>query len=320
MYAYPDHTRRWVIPLAALTLVLIAVVTFFMTSVVPSDPARVALGKFASEEQLEAYREQQGLDLPVVERFVHWTAGILRGDWGTSVLTRRPVTDLVAPRVVRSLIVSVAAMLIAVPLAFAFGVYTGQRSGSPADFTISLGALLVNALPEFVVGLLLLVVFGVWAGVLPIESSAAGFGSGWEAAKAYILPTLTLAIVMTPYILRMMRANVRDTLPLPFVRSAALRGIPRKQVVWRHVVPNASLPVVNVVALSLAELVGGVVVIETVFGFPGIGKLLVESVGSKDIPTVQAIAVVIGLGYVILNFVADAVLIALDPRLRARSS
>lgn len=306
--------------LAALTLVLIAVVTFFMTSVVPSDPARVALGKFASEEQLDAYREQQGLDRPVVERFGHWSAGILRGDWGTSVLTRRHVTELVAPRVVRSLIVSVAAMLIAVPLAFAFGVYTGQRSGSPTDFTMSLAALLVNALPEFVVGLLLLVVFGVWAGVLPIESSAAGFGSGWEATKAYILPTLTLAIVMTPYILRMVRANVRDTLPLPFVRSAALRGIPRRRVVWRHVVPNASLPVVNVVALSLAELVGGVVVIETVFGFPGIGKLLVESVGSKDIPTVQAIAVVIGLGYVILNFVADAVLIALDPRLRSRPS
>ena len=305
--------------LAALTLVLIAVVTFFMTSVVPSDPARVALGKFASEEQLEAYREQQGLDLPVVQRFGHWSAGILRGDWGTSVLTRRDVSELVAPRLVRSLIVSIAAMLIAVPLAFVFGVYTAQRSGSGTDFTVSVGALLVNALPEFVVGLSLLVIFGVWAGILPIESSAAGFEGGWEAAKAYVLPTLTLAIVMTPYILRMVRTNVRDTMSLPFVRSAVLRGIPRRRVMWHHVVPNASLPVVNVVALSLAELVGGVVVIETVFGFPGIGKLLVESVGSKDIPTVQAIAVVIGLGFVVLNFVADAVLIMLDPRLRAES-
>lgn len=306
--------------LAALTLVLIAGVTFFMTSVVPSDPARVALGKFASEEQLEAYREQQGLDRPVLERFGHWTSDIVKGDWGTSVLTRRDVTELVTPRVVRTLIMSFVAMLIAVPLAFAFGVYSGQRSGSPADFTISLVALLLNALPEFVVGLSLLVVFGVWAGVLPIESSAAGFAGGWEAVKAYVLPTLTLAIVMTPYILRMVRANVRDTLPMPFVRSAVLRGVPRGRVVWRHVVPNASLPVVNVVALSLAELVGGVVVIETVFGFPGLGKLLVESVGSKDIPTVQAIAVVIGLGYVLLNFLADAVLITLDPRLRTRPS
>jgi peptide/nickel transport system permease protein len=304
--------------LAALTLVLISMITFFMTNVVPSDPARVALGKFASEEQLEIYREQQGLNKPVVSRYLHWAGNIVQGDWGTSVLTRRAVGELVSPRIVRTLILAVAAMLLAVPLAFLLGVYTGQRSGGPLDFSISLGALLLNALPEFVVGLVLLVVLAVEAGVLPIESSAASFGSGFELVKAYILPTLTLALVLLPYMLRMVRVNVRDTLAQPFVRSAVLRGLSRRRVIWRHVVPNASLPVVNVVALSLAELVGGVVVIETVFGFPGIGKLLVESVGGKDIPTVQAIALVIGLGYVVMNFLADAVVLALNPRLRTR--
>jgi len=304
--------------LAALTLVLISVITFFMTNVVPSDPARVALGKFASEEQLEIYREQQGLNRPVVSRYLHWAGNIVQGDWGTSVLTRRAVGELVGPRIVRTLILATAAMLIAVPLAFLLGVFTGLRSGGPVDFSVSLVALLLNALPEFVIGLVLLVVLAVWAGVLPIESSGASFGSGLEAADAYILPILTLAVVLTPYMLRMVRVNVRDTLAQPFVRSAVLRGLPRRRVIWRHVVPSASLPVVNVVALSLAELIGGVVVIETVFGFPGVGKLLVDSVGGKDIPTVQAIALVIGLGYVVLNFLADGVVLALNPRLRTR--
>jgi peptide/nickel transport system permease protein len=302
--------------LGAVTLVLISTITFFMTSVVPSDPARVALGKFASEEQLESYREQQGLNKPVVARYLHWAKNILQGDWGTSILTRRAVEELVSPRIVRTLILAIAAMLLAVPLAFALGVYCGQRSGGPLDVTVSLGALLVNALPEFVVGLILLVLLAVVAGVLPLESSAAGFESGWAAVEAYILPVVTLALVLIPYMLRMVRVNVRDTLAQPFVRSAVLRGLSRRRVVWRHVVPNASLPVVNVVALSLAELIGGVVVIEAVFGFPGIGKLLVDSVGGKDIPTVQAIALIIGLGYVVLNLVADVVILALDPRLR----
>jgi peptide/nickel transport system permease protein len=208
-------------------------------------------------------------------------------------------------------------MLIAVPLAFVLGVFAGQRGGRRSDLAVSLGALFVNSLPEFVVGLTLLVVLAVQLGWFPIESSGAAVGVGYAELEAYILPVLTLAIVLTPYMARMVRANVRDVLDQPFVRSAVLRGVPRRAIVWRHVVPNASLPVVNVVALSMAELIGGVVVIETVFGFPGIGKLLVDSVGSKDIPTVQIITLVMALGYVLLNLAADLVVLVLNPRLRA---
>jgi peptide/nickel transport system permease protein len=302
--------------LAVLTLFLISVVTFLATNVVPSDPARSALGKFATPAQVEAYREEQGLNRPVLTRYAEWLSGFVTGDWGTSVYSRQPVADQVVPRIARSVILAGAAMLIAVPIAFLLGVYTGQRSGRPADVGISFGALFVNSMPEFVVGLVLLVLFAVEAGVLPIESSAASLGSGAERVEAYILPVLTLAIVLTPYILRMVRVNVRDMLDRAFVRAAVLRGFSRRRVVWQHVVPNASLPVVSVVALSLAELIGGVVIIETVFGFPGIGNLLVDSVSSKDIPTVQAIALVVGTGYVVLNFAADAVILALNPRLR----
>jgi peptide/nickel transport system permease protein len=304
--------------LAALTLFAISLVTFFATNVIPSNPARTALGKAATAEQVAAYAEEQGLNRPILERYGHWVGDLVQGDWGTSVFARRAVSEQVQPRIVRSVILAGVAMGVAVAVAFAVGVYTGQRRGRPVDVAVSLAALFVNSLPEFVVGIVLIVVFAVQAGVLPIESSAASLGSGLDQVEAYVLPALALAIVLTPYMARMVRVNVSDVLDRPYVRAAVLRGFSRRRVIWQHVVPNASLPVVNVVALSLAELVGGVVVTETVFGFPGIGNLLVDSVISKDLPTVQAIAIVMGVGFVVLNFAADAIVLALNPRLRTR--
>lgn len=303
---------------AAMTLVAISLVTFLATNIVPADPARAALGKFATPEQIAAYNEQQGLDQPVVQRYVTWVDAVVHGDWGTSVLSKQQVTDMVIPRISRSLALALCAMLLAVPLAFLLGVYTAQRIGRPSDLAVGAGTLLVNSLPEFVVGMALLYVFAVQLGVLPIESSGAALGSGMEVVRAYALPVLTLTIVLVPYMARMTRASVRDIAGQPFVRSAALRGVSHRRLVWRHVVPNASLPVVNVVTLTMAELIAGVVVIETVFAFPGIGQLLVSSVSSKDIPVVQIITVIIGLGFVILNLVADLVVLVLNPRLRSR--
>jgi len=300
-----------------LTLVAISAVTFFATDVVPADPARVALGKFATSEQLAAYREDRGLDRPVGDRYLRWVGNVVQGDWGESVLSKRPVASLIEPRIVRSLILSMSAMLIAIPVAFLLGVFSAQRIGTRSDFSISSTTLLVNSLPEFVVGIAFLMVFAVWLGVLPIESSAAALGSGLAAVRAYILPVMTLATVLVPYMARMVRANMRDVSGQPFVRSATLRGVPRRRLIWRHVVPNASIPVVNVVALTMAELIAGVVIIETVFGFPGIGQLLINSVSSKDIPVVQIITIIIGLGFVILNFLADLVVLMLNPKLRS---
>jgi peptide/nickel transport system permease protein len=302
--------------LAVLTLVVISAITFFATNVIPGDPARIALGKNATPGQLRDYDRQQGLDRPVVKRYVRWVGNAVRGRWGTSVLSQQSVTSLVIPRIWRTVLLGFFAMLIAVPVAFALGVYSAQRSGRPVDTTISFGALFINSLPEFVVAIALLMVFGVELGWFPIESSGVAFGTTADAIKGYILPVLTLATVLTPYMARMIRANVRDVAGRPFIRSAVLRGLSRRRVVWRHVVPNASLPVINVVALSMAELIGGVVVIETVYGFPGVGQLLVDSVGSRDIPTVQVIALIIGAGVVALNFLADAVVLLLNPQLR----
>jgi peptide/nickel transport system permease protein len=312
---------RFVITRLALaigTVAVISAITFFATNVIPGDTAKAALGRFATPDQVQSYRQQQGLDKPIAERYVYWITHIAQGDWGTSLLSKVKVTDLVVPRLLRSLGLALGAMLIAVPLAYIVGVYAGQRTGKPVDIGLSLAALFVNSLPEFVVGLALLVILAVKVPVLPIESSGAAFGIGLEVPMAYALPILTLATVLTPYMARMVRTNVHDVSLLPFVRSAILRGLSLRRVTWRHIVPNASLPVVNVVALSLAELVGGVVITETVFGFPGVGKLLVDSVTSKDLPTVQVIVLVMGVGYVTMNLVADLLVLALNPRLRTQ--
>jgi peptide/nickel transport system permease protein len=301
---------------AAITLVVISAITFFATNAIPTDPARIALGKNATTGQLTAYDHEQGLDRPVVQRYFTWVGGVLQGRWGTSVLSQEPVSQLVVPRIGRSVLLAAFGMLLAIPLAYLLGVYSAQHSGRASDRVISIWALFVNSLPEFVVAIILLMILAVGIRALPVESSGAAFDTGWGRIKAYILPVLTLAIVLTPYIARMVRANVRDVAGRPFVRSAVLRGVSRRRVTWRHVVPNASLPVVNVVALTTAELIGGVVIIETVFGFPGIGQLLVQAVESRDIPTVQVIVLIIAVGVVLINFCADLVVLMLNPRLR----
>lgn len=304
------------LPIAIGTLFFVSIVTFVATVVIPNDPARLALGRAATPAQLEQYREQQGLDEPPVKRYVEWISGFVTGDWGTSTRNRREVKSDVLPRLWRSMTVALVAMLIAVPLAFLIGTWLGRRAGTKTDVSSSIGLLLVNSLPEFVIALLMLLVFGVWLGVLPVTSAGAIFASGWAQIEAYILPILTLVAVVTPYMARMVRVQVRDSLGQGWVRSAVLRGVGTRRLTWRHIVPNASVPVVNVVALNIAELLGGLVVVEVVFAFPGLGQLLVDSVLGSDIPTVQAIALISALGFVIVNSLADLAVAALNPRLR----
>jgi peptide/nickel transport system permease protein len=302
---------------AVTTLLVLSAITFAATNAVPADPARIALGHFATPQQLTLFDQEQGLNKPVVSRYIRWLRRMVVGDWGHSTLSGESVTSLVLPRLGRSLLLGLLALCLALPLAYLLGVFAGQRDGTRSDTTLSVLALFINSMPEFVIALVMLLVFGVFLRILPVESSGAASG-GLAAVKAYVLPTISVALLLVPYVLRMVRANVREVLGQPFVRSVTLRGLPRRRVIWRHVVPNASLPVINVVALSTAELIGGVVVIETVFGFPGIGQLFLSSVSGSDIPVVQAVAMVIGLGFIVLNFAADGVVTLLNPRLRRR--
>lgn len=304
--------------LAVQTLVLISIVTFLATNVVPGDPARAALGRGASTAQLDAYRHQQGLDRPPVERYFRWLGQMTRGDWGSSVTTGLRVRETVQPRILRTVTIGLLAMALALPVALALGVFTGKRGGTRLDVGVSIVSLFLGSLPEFVIGIFLLVLLGVKLAVLPVESSAVAYGTLSQRLEGYLLPSLTLTLVVVPYLTRMVRANVREVLPQPYVRAATLRGLSARRVTWSHVVPNALPPVVNVVALNLAELIAGVVVVEAVFGFPGIGNLLVSAVRSRDIPTVQAVTLVVGTVYVVLNFASDALVAVLSPRLRSR--
>lgn len=303
------------------TLLLISIITFAATNAVPSDPARSALGKTASAADLRQYRHQEGLDRPLIPRYFTWLGNYVRGDWGTSVLAdKTQVTHEVIPRMLRTLLLAVIAMVISVALAFWIGVSTGRRSGRFVDLGTSIITLIFNSMPEFVTAIAVLILFGVEFTWLPIESGSGIFyGDLWAAVKSYAMPLITLVLVLTPYLTRMVRTNVREILQQPMVRGAVLRGLPPRQVLWRHVVPNAGVPVINVMALTLADILAGVVAIETVFSFPGIGNLFVTSVLSKDLPVVQAVALVVGAGFVLLNLLADLTLLAVDPRLRTRS-
>jgi peptide/nickel transport system permease protein len=306
--------------IAVGTLLLISVITFAATNAVPADPARAALGKDASAADVAQYSKQEGLDRPLVPRYISWLGNYVRGNWGTSVLAdRTSVRSEVIPRMLRSLALGVISVLVSVALAFWLGVSTGRRSGRLGDLLTSFVTLIFNSLPEFVTALAVLVVFGVEFNVLPIESaSGLLYGDALDAIKGYAMPIITLVLVLTPYLTRMVRTNVREILQQPMVQGAVLRGLSTRQIVWRHVVPNATIPVVNVIALTMADILAGVVAVETVFAFPGIGQLFVTSVLSKDLPVVQAVALVVGAGFVLLNLGADLTLMAIDPRLRSR--
>lgn len=304
------------------TLLLISVITFAATNAVPANPALAALGKGASAAQVAQYSKQEGLDKPLVPRYFTWLGNYVRGDWGTSVLANRTsVTSEVIPRMLRTLVLGSIAMILSIALAFWIGVSTGRRSGSLSDLGTSLVTLIFNSLPEFVTAIAVLIVFGVWIGWFPIESgSGILFGHGWDQVKSYAMPVITLTLVLTPYLARMVRTNVREILQQPMVRGAVLRGLSRRQILWRHVVPNSAIPVVTVIALTMADILAGVVAVETVFAFPGIGNLFVTSVLNKDLPVVQAVALVVGAGFVLLNLTADLMLVVLDPRLRDRQA
>lgn len=301
------------------TLIALTLVTFLATNALPGDVARTALGRGATPEQLAVFRADQGLDRPVLARYADWLGNAVRGDWGRSLTANRPVADDLGPRIERTALLALAGFALGVPIALAFGLWSGQRAGSPLDTAGSLVVLLLGALPEFVIGFALLVLLAVGLGWFPVESSGIAFDlPPVDVALRYVLPALTLALVVVPYLLRMMRASTREVTRQPFVRAVQLRGIAPRRVTRAHVLPNALPPVVNVLALNLAELLSGVVVVEAVFGFPGAGQLLVTSVTAGDIPTVQALVLVMGGAFIALNVLADLAVVALTPTLRVR--
>ncbi len=301
---------------AVATLLLVSLVTFLATNLTGADAAHAALGRLVTPEQIELFRQQQGLDEPIYWRYFVWLGNALGGNWGISLQAKVDVGSLIAERATRSVLLASTALVIAVPIAFILGSVAAVRPGGRADSVISTTALLVIGLPEFVVGLGVMYLFAVWLRILPPNSTGMTSADVVVQLKAFILPTLTLTLLLIPYILRMVRSSFRETIATPYVQAAIARGVSTPRLLAVHVLPNTLGPVINVVALSLAEVLAGVAVIETVFGLPGLGQLTVFAVATVDYPVIQACVMIAACGFVVVNLTADALIVLSNPRLR----
>jgi peptide/nickel transport system permease protein len=303
--------------LGLVTLWITSLVIFAATQVLPGDAARSILGRSATPESLADLRSRLGLDKPVLTQYWDWLSGIFTGDLGTSLANSLPVTDVIGERLVYTLFLMLVAGAISVPLGIALGAISARKRDSAFDQTTSVTTLGLTALPEFVVGITLAVIFSTTVfHVLPSVIVTEPGSRPWDYPRELILPVITLIIAVVPYTTRIMRASTVEILESDFVEMARLKGLSERRVLWRHAVPNALAPTFQITALNLAYLAGGIVVVEAVFNYPGIGLLLVESVRARDMPTVQAIALLIAALYVVLNLLADVATILVSPRLR----
>ena len=303
--------------LSVVTLTIVAVVVFATTELLPGDWATAYFGREATPERLERLRAELGLDRPATERFASWLGRALRGDLGSSLARKEPVLGLIASRLQKTLLLGGVAGLVSIPLALALGIIAGLTRGRRADVAISTISLIGMSLPEFVVGTVLIFVLSIKLQIFPALTVVRADTSFVDFLPNIVLPAATLTIVWVAYILRMVRTTMIDVLASEYVEMATLKGIPRARVVLRHALPNALLPTINAIALMLAALLGGVVVIETVFNYPGVGLLLVTAIRNRDVPLIQGIAITIAVMYVTINLVADLLTTSLDPRLRS---
>ncbi len=300
-----------------LTLVAVSILIFLATQVLPGDAAKSILGRDATPEKLEALRGQLGLNRPALEQYLEWARHFVTGDFGLSLVNSRPVEELVVPRAMNTLALALCAIAIAVPLSILLGTLSAARRDGPLDQGIAITSLTFNALPEFVIGLGLVVVFatGVMR-ILPAVSLFPPEESAFSNPAALVLPALALVLAISPYLIRLVRASLIDALDSEYVLTARLRGVPERRIMVHHALRNSMVPVVHGTALLLAYLAGGIVVIEYVFRFPGLGGLLLEAVSVRDLPLIQATALFLAAVYVVVNLLADLLVVRLTPRLR----
>jgi peptide/nickel transport system permease protein len=302
--------------LGALTLLAVSALIFASTEILPGDVASAILGQSATPEALAAIRAELGLDRPAVARYADWLLGFVQGDLGRSLANRQPIAAQIGQRLGNTLFLAGVAAAIAVPLAVGLGVLAAIRRESFLDRAISILTLSTISVPEFFVGYLLILFLAVQFPVFPsLATVSPGMGLG-ESLYTVALPALTLTLVVVAHMMRMTRAAVVDVLSAPYVEMARLKGLPERHVVVRHALPNALGPIATVVALNLAYLVVGVVVVEVVFVYPGMGQYMVDAVAKRDVPAVQACTLVFAATYVALNLTADLLGIVSNPRLR----
>jgi peptide/nickel transport system permease protein len=306
-----------------LTVLLTSLIIFLITKWLPGDVCRVILGREAGEQALDTCRRELGLNRPLPVQYLSWLKDFSTGDWGTSFSTRSAILPVVMERLGNSLRLALVTLVISVPVAVSLGVIAGLNENRWVDGLVNLLSLSVVGLPEFVTGIALIQVFSfglrrLGLTGLPASSSMSPDTGFFESLPLLILPALTASFVMLAYIARLTRAGVVEELKQPYVRTAILKGLPRPAVIVKHVLRNALLPTVTVIAISVGWLISGLVVIENVFNYPGLGRLLVFAIDRRDLPLLQAITMVTVLGYALANLAADLFYSLLNPRIRSR--
>ncbi len=303
--------------LSVLTLLLVSIMIFIIIEVLPGDVASRILGRDATPEALALLREKLHLNDPAIWRYLRWLGGIAQGDFGDALTSSRPIADIIAPRLFNTMLLSIYAFIIYIPLALIPALIQAAQRDRKTDHVISIVNLVFLSIPDFLLGTLLLVTFSVAIPLFPAVSMLDDDYTVLQYIRAMTLPAVTLAIAMAIAAVRMLRDNLIEVLDSDYVRMAELKGLPPRAVLLRHALPNALVPTLNVTAINLGYLIGGVVIVEKVFSYPGFGRLLVDSLQLRDVPLIEATVVIAAAVYVGANLLADLGSLLLNPRLRA---
>jgi peptide/nickel transport system permease protein len=305
--------------LGVLTLFAVSLLIFVCTQILPGDVASAVLGQGATPEALVIYRRELGLDVPAHLRYWNWLVAALQGDLGVAMTNKRDIVNEVIPRLSNTLFLAGYAALIAIPLAVGLGIFSAINEGKISDRLANIVTLVAISLPEFFIGYLLIILLAVNFPWFPSLSTV--FPSMPFAERVYqsTLPAITLTLLVAAHMQRMTRSSVLSVMSTAYIEMAFLKGAKRNRVITRHALPNAAAPIITIVAMNMAYLVVGVVVIESVFVYPGLGQLMVDAVSKRDVPVIQACGLVFALVFVFLNTLADVLVILVNPRLRHRS-
>jgi peptide/nickel transport system permease protein len=302
--------------IALITLLIVSFAVFFATELLPGDVAEVLLGQAATPEAVAGLRTAMGLDEPAIWRFLSWLGGLATGDLGMSYVNKMAVADLLSGRLMNTLRLAGIVTLVCVPVALTLGIAAAMWRGSWLDRLVSVLTISVISVPEFMVATLAVLIFAVWLDWLPALSFGVDVDSLGDMLRAYAMPVISLSFVVSAQMIRMTRAAVIETINTPYVEMALLKGASRTRMVLGHALPNALGPIANAVALSLSYLVGGVIIVETVFNYPGVAKLMVDAVSTRDLPLIQSCAMIFCISYLLLITLADMIAILSNPRLR----
>lgn len=299
------------------TLFVVSLLVFGITQVLPGDAAVMLLGENATAEQLAAVRQKLGLDASLAAQYLHWLAGVLHGDFGTSLRTGLPVTEMMFPALGRSLLLALLSIGLMLVIAIPLGILAALRRGGATDLGVSLASYVGVSLPEFVTATLVLITLANPAfGLFPATGYVPLSEDFWRGLHHLVLPVLTVSIVLIAHVMRMVRSELVDVLHTDYVRAARLKGLSSRRVLFRHALRNALLPTITIVALDVGYLLGGIIVVEEIFAFPGIGRELIVAINARDLPAIQAGALIMAATYALSNFMADLAYAALDKRIQ----